>query len=333
MRFEEVLGQTQAVGKIEAMLSSEKLPSVMLFYGPDGTGKKLTALKIARALNCTKNNPPESFFCNECSSCVKIEKKIHPDLHILDKEGDYIKIESVRELIKSVSQVQFEGKRKIAIIDNADALTIQAANALLKTLEEPPPHTNIILISSNPGKLPLTLRSRCYPVRFNPLNDATIVNILAREKQTHQRDVLKIIAGIADGGLESAKAFLNADILNKRLNFIQILDAEDYNIKNYVLFSEEKEEGIELIKSRLHLFKRIILDILFCQTLIFERIKNTDIIEEIKRIAVRIDKLRLWSILKKIEYFESLLEMNVNLKIHQNLLLLDILKGGSPVRE
>lgn len=328
MKFEDILGQKQAIDKIEAMLGAENLPAVVLFYGPDGTGKKLTALRIAKALNCTNNNIPESFFCNECTSCQKIEKQIHPDLHILNKEGDSIKIENVREMIKTISQVQFEGKRKVAIIDNAEALTIQAANALLKTLEEPPQNTNIILISSNPGKLPLTLRSRCYPLRFNPLDEEIIVKIIAGDKRTHLRDTLKIIAGIAEGGLESAESLLETDVLNERRNFLQILDAGDYNIRNYVLFSEEKLEGTKLIKNYLRIFRRIILDILFYQTSIYERIKNTDMTEEIKRVSMRVDKLRLWSVLKRIEQFESLMEMNVNLKIHQNLLLLDILNEG-----
>jgi len=328
MKFDDILGQRQSINKIEVMLGTENFPSVMLFYGPDGTGKKLTALKIAKALNCTDNNPPESFFCNECASCQKINKRIHPDIHILNKEGDSIKIENVREMIKTISHVQFEGKKKIAIIDNAEALTIQAANALLKTLEEPPPNTNIILISSSPGKLPITLRSRCYPVRFNPLNYEIIAEILARDYQAHSREALKIIAGLAEGGIENAKSLLETDILNERRIFLQILDGEDYNINNYRLFLEEKLEGDDVIKKEVHLLKQIILDILFYQTKIYDRIKNTDMIEEIKKVSERIDRLRLWSILKKIEEFETLLEINVNLKIHQNLLLLDILNEG-----
>ncbi len=333
MRFEDILGQKQAINKIEGMLKTDNLPSVLLFYGPEGTGKRLTSLRIAKALNCRNRNSRESFFCNECPSCQKIEKQIHPDLHILIPEGDSIKIESVREIIKTINHVPFEGKRKIAIIDNAEAMTIQAANALLKTLEEPPEKTHIILISSNPGKLPLTLRSRCYPLRFVPLNEETIIEILRGDNEAHSGDVLKIVAGIADGGLENARALLEADILNERQNFLQILDAEDYNIKNYVLFTEEKAEGIDVKKRYLYLFKRIILDILFYKMSIYERIKNRDIIEEIERIATRVNRRHLWSILKEIERFESLLEMNLNLKIHQNLLFLNILNKGSYCKE
>lgn len=325
MKFEEILGQKQAIEKIEAMLVAENLPAIMLFYGPEGVGKRLTAFMTAKALNCINNNPPVSFFCNECTSCQRIEKQIHPDLHVLNKEGDSIKIENVREMIRALNYTQFEGKRKVAIIDNAEALTIQAANALLKTLEEPPQNTNIILISSNPGRLPVTLRSRCYPIRFNPLDEEIIVEIIAREKQIDSMDTLKIIAGIADGGIESARSLLEIDVINVRENFLQILGAGDYNIRNYALFSDEKLEGTELIKCYLQIFRRIILDILFFKMSIYERIKNTDIIEEIKKVSVRIDKLRLWSVLKKLEQFESLLEMNINLKIHQNLLLIDIL--------
>jgi DNA polymerase-3 subunit delta' len=329
MKFEDILGQTQVIDKIEAMLKEETFPAVALFYGPEGTGKRLTAIKIAKALNCTNNNPPHSFFCNECASCEKIEKEIHPDIHILDREGDSIKIEKVREMIKAISQVQFEGRKKIAIINNAETLTLQAANALLKTLEEPPQNTNIILISSNTGKLPLTLKSRCYPLRFSPLDDDTIVEILARAEEQYSKDTLKIIAGISEGGVESAKSLLGADILNERRNFLQILDSQDYNIKNYALFSDEKFEGTELIQRELQVFKRLILDILFYKMSIYERIKNTDMTEDIKRISKRLDKFHLWSILKEIEQFETSLEMNVNLKLHQNLLLMNILKSGT----
>ncbi len=328
MKFEEILGQKQAIEKIAAMLVAENLPAVMLFYGPEGVGKRLTALMTAKALNCINNNPPVSFFCNECTSCQRIEKEIHPDIHVLNKEGDSIKIENVREMIRALNHTQFEGKRKVAIIDNAEALTIQAANALLKTLEEPPQNSNIILISSNPGQLPITLKSRCYPLRFNPLDEEIIVEIIARERQIDSKDTLKIIARIAEGGIENARALLDINIINVRQNFLQILGAGVYNIRNYALFSDEKLEGTKLIKSYLQIFRRIILDILFFKMSIYERIRNTDIIEEIKRVALRIDKVRLWSLLKKLEQFESLMEMNVNLKIQQNLLLLDILNEG-----
>ncbi len=333
MKFEDILGQKEIIDKIEGMLRTDNLPSVLLFYGPEGTGKKSTALRIAKALNCMDNNPPESFFCGECPSCQKIEKQIHPDIHILSPDGDSIKIEDVREMMRNISQVPFEGKRKIAILDNAEALTIQAANALLKTLEEPPEKTHIFLISSNPGKLPLTLKSRCYPLRFLPLSEETIIEILRRDNNFHSMDGIRIVAGLAEGGIENARALLEADILNERQNFLQILDAGDYNIKSYVLFAGEKAESIDVRKRYLHLFKRIILDILFYKMSLYERIKNRDIMEEIKRIAIRMNKLHLWSILKEMERFESVIEMNINFKLHQNLLLLDILNTGFSLKE
>lgn len=325
MNFENITGQTLAIERIKLLVERYRFPQVVLFYGPPGVGKQLTAISIAKTLNCIKNNPPECFYCNSCDQCMKIEKGMHPDIHILQKEGDSIKIENVRALINSLNQVAFEGKKKVAIIDDAEALTIQSANALLKTLEEPPADTHIFLITANPGGLPLTLRSRCYPIKFNPLSEEKIVELLRKEITDYPDDTLKTVAGISDGSMESALLFLEMDILKERRNFLQIFEKNYYNIKDIKLFSEDKIDNTDLIKKILQLIRWLILDMIYCKLMNYDRIKNKDLIEEIKRISHGLRRDYLWQLFKKVEQFESLLDWNVNLKIQQSNLLIEIL--------
>jgi len=328
MGFENIIGQEDAIRKIEELLRRENFPSVVLFYGPSGVGKRLTAYGVAKALNCNFNNREGTLYCNRCESCRKIENKIHPDLHFVDKDGSSIKIEQIRDLIRDLNQVQFEGKRRIAIIDNAETMTLQSANALLKTLEEPPKNTNIILISSQPDKLPLTLRSRCYPIRFQPLPENVVLEMLKKFRNDYPEERLRIVGALANGSIENAMAFLEVDIQKERQNFLQLIGGMDYNKLDYYLFSEEKIEDREIIKKHLLIFKGIILDLLFCKTSIFWKIRNVDVMDDMKRIADRISKTRLLRIYGEIEEFEKLLEMNINLKIQGTRLLLSILQGS-----
>lgn len=325
MNFDDIYGQERALNILKELIRKELLPPVMLFYGPDGVGKKKTAIAIAKSLNCKNRDPLKIFYCDECDVCIRIKNGIYPDLHLLKKEGDSIKIESVRELINTINQVQFEGRKKVVIIDDAHTLTTQSANALLKTLEEPPSNTHIILITSNPGELPLTLRSRCYPFRFNSISPEALLEILRRIKKIDDHPMLKVVARISDGSLYDAERLLETKALKDRENFLQILLGGDYNILSYALFSEESAGKTELMKKTLHIFRQIVLDMLYYKTGLLDRIRNADLIEKIEKISFRYDKLFLWSLMKELNKFEQMLDWNINLKLHQTLLLIKML--------
>jgi len=154
-----VTGHDREIAELETAMRSGRLPHALLFTGPEGTGKTTLALELAKAMNCTGDSPP----CQSCLHCRQITGATHPDVTLVERpEGkDSIAIQQVRELRESAALRPFQGRRKVYIVAGAGALTAQAADALLKTLEEPQPQVTIILTATEAEALPATVVSRC----------------------------------------------------------------------------------------------------------------------------------------------------------------------------
>jgi DNA polymerase III subunit delta' len=190
MAFKDIIGQDKVVTILSKTIQRGRVPSSYLFAGESGIGKKLTAINLAKTLNCltlpafptTKGGETYGSSldkeghrgvmdaCDICDSCKKIEKGIHPDFLLIAPESGQIRIEEIRTIDDTLSLKAFEGKYKIVIVDDADTMNQYAANAFLKTLEEPPENSLIILIASKPDRLPDTIRSRCSRINFTPLS-------------------------------------------------------------------------------------------------------------------------------------------------------------------
>jgi DNA polymerase-3 subunit delta' len=153
------------------------LPPAYLFVGPSGVGKRATALALAQALNCLT---PGGDACSSCTVCQRIEKRIHPDIHLLEPQGQAIKIDQIRHLQETLILQAYDARMKVAILDNATKLTVEAANALLKMLEEPPDRTLFVLICQHLGGVPATVLSRAQVVRFGLLPHDQMVDLLRR---------------------------------------------------------------------------------------------------------------------------------------------------------
>lgn len=170
----EIIGHENPLAQIRLLLESDRLPSAMLFVGPEGIGKKIAAKFVIQFYVCENKNA-----CGSCGKCLRIIKEQSEDAFFLKPDGDSIKIEAVREALQFLS-LKALGRGKFIIIDDADALTTQAANALLKSLEEPPERTFFILVSAHPSRLLATIRSRCQVYRFQPLSLSDVHSILTR---------------------------------------------------------------------------------------------------------------------------------------------------------
>nr|HPN66588.1 DNA polymerase III subunit delta' [Candidatus Omnitrophota bacterium] len=177
MPFNSVIGQELAVDLLKRSISDGRLAHAYLFIGPEGTGKSLLARIFAQALNCENKGADP---CGECVSCRKIEGGIHPDVVAVVPEGKSVQIgiEPVRRMEASMSLKPYEGRTKVFIVDGADRMTEEAANSLLKTLEEPPKDTVMVLLASNMFKLQPTIVSRCQKVLFHPLGERSIMKEL-----------------------------------------------------------------------------------------------------------------------------------------------------------
>ena len=172
MAFKNIVGQNRALEILQGNITQKRVAHAYLFEGDKGVGKYLAAKQLAKALNCLKNtvSKAEPDSCDRCHSCIRIDKKSHPDvLEIQAEDGGQIKVDTIRGLEEFLSFKPFEGRWKVVLIDDADLMNVSAANAFLKTLEEPPGQSMMVLVSNKAQALLETIISRCRRVHFNPL--------------------------------------------------------------------------------------------------------------------------------------------------------------------
>ncbi len=211
MPFRDVIGHRRLVGLLARSVCREVLPPSLIFAGPAGVGKRLAALATAQALNCTARLPKHSGpdrdlecdACGVCAACARIARGVHPDVLIVEPgDSGSIKIEQVRDIVDRAAYRPFEGRRRAVIIDEADALVPAAQNALLKTLEEPPPSSVFMLVTARPDRLLPTVRSRCPRLQFRPLGQHDIA--AAMVTRGHSDAEARAVAATADGSLGRA---------------------------------------------------------------------------------------------------------------------------------
>ncbi len=208
MTFRDVIGHRRLISLLEKAVSSSSVPPSLIFSGPDGIGKRLVAQSLAQAMNCL--SPVEVAggvdACGTCSSCSKIERGLHPDVSIVGSEdGAAIKVDQIREVVGRTAYRPFEGRLRVAIIDQADLMRDEPQNALLKTLEEPPGASAFVLVTSRPDMLLATVRSRCCHLRFAPLSAVDIAGYLVARHGYGEHDA-RAVAALADGSIGRALA-------------------------------------------------------------------------------------------------------------------------------
>ena len=218
MPFRDVIGHRRLVGLLSHSIRRESLPPSLIFAGPAGVGKRLSATAAAQAINCTAPlTTSDSLFpshpdtsdsieldaCGACAACTRIARGVHPDVLVVEPgDNGSIKIEQVRDLVDRAAYRPFEGRRRVVIIDDADTLQPAAQNALLKTLEEPPSSSLFFLVTARPDMLLPTVRSRCPVLRFMPLGPHDIAAALVargyRDAEAHA------VSAMVDGSLGRA---------------------------------------------------------------------------------------------------------------------------------
>ena len=201
-----LMGLERVTAAMAAMISSGRLPHALLLTGPRGGGKNSLARALAAALNCASPGA-DGGPCGQCPSCLKIAKDIHPDLRTLAPTGRsrQIKMEDVQTLRADMGFRPYEGRVKVFIIREADRLGSEAGNALLKTLEEPPPDSVLILTSASEAEVMGTILSRCLRLRLPPLPYETVLRTLAEKRELDDPDS-RLLAALAGGSLGTALA-------------------------------------------------------------------------------------------------------------------------------
>ncbi|MFA7383358.1 MAG: DNA polymerase III subunit delta' [Desulfurivibrionaceae bacterium] len=220
LSFTGIIGQDKAKKLLRRAVAQDRLAHAFLFKGPMGVGKKTLARTFATALNC--HNPQDHEPCGQCPSCRKFTAGSHPDFIVIEPEGAAIKINQVRELKKTLAFPPFEAKMRVALLCDIQTMRREAANSLLKILEEPPAQTMLILTGDEAGGILPTILSRCQTVPFFPLPKMEVANILTRETGMAQESAATL-AAMAEGSLGRAKLLLAKDLLGLRREIIEHL--------------------------------------------------------------------------------------------------------------
>ena len=221
MSFSSIIGHDRQIDILKRALANNALAHAYLFSGEDGIGKRLTAFALAAALNCEAPGPGGG--CGGCSACRRTAGGIHPDVRVMmpesrdeqllatlssrdaEKASDDIKIDQVRRAQDSISLRPSEGRKKVLIVDGAEAMNEAAQNAFLKTLEEPPGDSLIILITSMPQSLLPTIRSRCQALAFQPLPRRVLAEVVRERRGLPEGDAW-FVAALSRGSLGRALA-------------------------------------------------------------------------------------------------------------------------------
>ena len=208
--FDEVIGQEYIIQTLKNAISSGKTAHAFIFSGPRGVGKTSTARIVAKALNC--KNGPTNLPCSECTSCQEISEGNSLDVIEIDA-ASHTGVKDVREIIENVKYLPSSGKTKIYIIDEAHMLSQSAFNALLKTLEEPPPHVLFILATTEVHKIPVTILSRCQRYDFKKVSTDKIKDRMKQVTSTEniniKEETIYMIARESDGSLRDALSLLD----------------------------------------------------------------------------------------------------------------------------
>ena len=308
MPFSEVIGQDRAIAVLRRSISVDRVAHAYLFSGIEGCGKRKTALSFIQAVFCGKEEG-----CGVCPSCRKLAAGQHPDLHILEPDGAFIKIDQVRELQKELSYRPFEAPKKACIIDGADKLNLSSGNALLKTLEEPPGDALLILIAPERSAVLQTILSRCQALSFQPLPAELIEGRLLSHGFSAQ--AARIAATLSGGSLRKATEIANDGALEGRSSFLErVLALKLTDMVALFAAAEELAADKEGLPGLLELLQSFLRDMLIYRSTP-GALANADLERLIAREEARCTQQRIMELIEQLIDMRRMLARNVNARL------------------
>lgn len=315
MSFADIVGQDGNIAILQRSLASGRIAHAYLFDGIEGCGKKKTALALVAALFCEQGKG-----CGSCPPCHKIALLQHPDLHLIEPDGAFIKIDQIRELQRELSLRPFEAPRKACIIEAADRLNPASGNALLKTLEEPPGHALLVLLTANIGGVLPTILSRCQQLHFPALPETLIADFLRNRGSTPE--MAGIAASLAGGSLTKAIEIGAEETLASRKHFLEQMTA--FSLKEIApLFAaaEELATDRETALEKLELLTAFLRDVLHLQGGMQE-VVNTDLFPLLRREADKRSAVSTMERIERVVETRYAIQRNVNLRLALEVLFM-----------
>ncbi len=312
--LQEIVGHKQSVKILVRAIAGGRVAHAYIFAGPEGVGKETTALSFARALLCS--SPTGGDACGVCRECRQAGSGNHPDFYLVEPAGASIKIEQVREIQRRAPYRSYQGGRKVFLIRQAETMTAEAANCILKTLEEPPADTVFILVSARPQLLLPTILSRCQAVYFKGMAVPELIQGLVTLKGVSGEEA-RLYASLAGGSMGRALSYASGSLLAERDEVNALAGAlRQCGPLEAVAMAEKVSES----KPRA-LFA---LDTLACwyrDLMVYREagddgcLFNTDRVEIIKMEAGQYDTARILEIIEEIGSTKRKIEVNANTRL------------------
>lgn len=257
--FDKIIGNEKIKQELEQTIKLSKMSHSYLFIGTSGIGKKMIAKEFAKMILCQDKQK----YCNHCKSCIEFDSNNNPDFQLIEPDGASLKIEQIRQMQKKIIEAPIISNKKVYIIDDADFMTTEAQNCLLKTLEEPPEFVTIILIGSRDSDFLSTIKSRCTIIKFQNIENESIKQYLAQNYDISDvsENMLDMFAG-SIGKAESLKD--KQELYNNIIDIIEkirTLDLIDILKKADILYKSQDEKNDILEGMNVILFKKSKQDI------------------------------------------------------------------------
>jgi DNA polymerase-3 subunit delta' len=328
MGFEQIVGHPKQLEALRLALAHGRLHHAYLFVGAAGVGKKTIGISLAKAIHCSVATGD---FCGECADCVRIENGNHSDVRFIEPLAGKkeISIQQIRELEKELNLRSFSGTKKIAILDPATMMNLPAQNALLKTLEEPPRDSLLILIASNLGGLLPTLRSRCLRISFVPLSRDQVAAFLFSQKKVPIEEA-KLLAAMSMGSLEAVAAVDPQELLARRRRWIDLLlrvASGDYRIaaETAEALAGNKEESLRFLDWAESWYRDLLV---YTVTQNRQEVVNGDMLPQIQQASAAVDIKHLLARLAEVKNAFDAIYRNLNRRMVLESLLLNASETG-----
>ncbi|UCE43339.1 MAG: DNA polymerase III subunit delta' [Candidatus Aminicenantes bacterium] len=314
MGFKDVIGNNGVKKILHRALKQKKLPNSLLFAGPEGIGKKQTALIVAKALNCLKKT---SDACEECTHCKAINNRNFPDVMVISPAKDVLKIDQMRLLKDTAYMKPMAGRKRVFIVCEAEKMNDEASNSLLKILEEPPPFSHITLVTPNPYRIIPTLKSRCQIFLFSPIPKEEIQKALVA--RGFQPEKAKILSLLVDGNLKEALSLDWEEVRSQRNQAWDLFLAlhrrekaapllKQYSVSRGVI-KEDLEKTLEILA-------------LFCRDVILikeqaepEFLLNPDFEQDLRGLARSVPLSQAMDFLSEMDFAIAALRRNLNVNV------------------